>query len=427
MKKLLYFYGILCILFISQITFAQTATFYQYGWSQDGSRLIVLARNDTTMIATVYDDQWQPLASRQIPCCSTSLSPDGKSLLVGGAPAEILDTDTLQTIRELPLPVGAFWSRDGSEFVTINYGPPGEMRIYSAADGRLLREFITPNSAIASWAHAGLVGSSNGAYFAAGSYNQLVLLDSITGQQVGDNYQFDGNIISYSWSPDSTRIAISLLAYVPEGTVGSFPAPGFPGQYQLNSIVLLELDTGTITTLRSGFQYPVYLLMWSPDDRYIVTNLDGNVYTMDSANGNLIESLNVTPNFSIIGWSPDGARLLTGLYNSAPYEPTIYITPESPAALRTTFVQNQLDGQIQIFTPAATPERFAEIAASCDAPATLTRAANSVQTEDTQARTLLTQLDALPADTLSPSCAADLRLMAEALASEQDIMPTTTP
>ncbi|MBZ0275879.1 MAG: hypothetical protein K8I60_07040, partial [Anaerolineae bacterium] len=84
----------------------------------------------------------------------------------------------------------------------------------------------------------------------------------------------------------------------------------------MNSIVVFEIATGSITTLRSGSRYPATVIWWSPDGRYIATRLDDNLYTMDSANGNLIESLSVLPNFTVRGWSPNGGRFLMGLYDN---------------------------------------------------------------------------------------------------------------
>lgn len=409
-----------CVLFISQITFAQAATFYYYRWSPDGSRVVVMVQNDITIIATLYDDQWQPLASRQVPTIGLQFSPDGDSILVSSTPSEIWDTNTLQTVRVLPVSAQT-WSPDGSALARFNFDPPGGMKIYSAADGRLLREFTASTAAAWGWPYFPL-WSPNGMYFVTGVSNQLVLLDAITGQQVGANYQLDGDINSYRWSSDGTRVAISLINRVPEGTVGSFPADG-SGQYYLNSIVLLELATGSITTLRSGFQHSAYLLSWSPDDSYIASWLDGILYTMDSANGNLIDSFTVTPNFTHVSWSPNGGRLLLGLGSNTPYDPTFYSTTMKLPAPRSTFVQNQLDGLIQIVVPAPSPERLQSILAACSNDASLKSTAatliNSGQYEQFIAR-----LDT--ATKVPSSCAADLRLMTEAIASEQG-KPIATP
>jgi WD40 repeat protein len=409
MKPFTVFCSLVCALLISQLTFAQPATFYRYLWSQDGSRLIVIAQN-TTVIATVYDAQWQPLASRQLPCCGASLSRDGRFLLVSTEPSEIWDTDTLQTVRVFPVFLGTpAWSPDGTELAAAIPGPPGGMRVYSAADGRLLREFTSSNAS--AWgAPEFLARSPNWVYVAAGFSNQLALLDPITGQQIGANYQLDGDIYSLSWSLDSTKLAIGLRKQVATQIEGSFPVGDSAGSYALNSIVLFEISTGSIRTLRSGFQQPASLLRWSPDDQYIAASLDGNLYTMDSTNGNLIESFSVSPNFTLIGWSPNGGRLLMGLYNNLPYDPTLYDT-----SARSSFVQTELNGLIQMVVPAASPERLQAILAECSSDSPLQASADTL-IDAGQYQQFITCLDA---NTSVPAaCAADLRLMAQALQAQ---------
>jgi WD40 repeat protein len=369
--------------------------------------------NDTTYIATLYDDQWQPLASRQVPSIGLQFSPDGDSLLLGGKPAEILDTDTLQTLRVLP--AGAVWSPDGSELASFESGPPGVMKIYSAADGRLLREFTSLNAISWAWP-TDVLWSPNGTYFVRGISNQLVLLDAATGLQVGANYQLDGDISAYSWSSDSTRIALNLRKQVPEGTEGSFPIGDSTGQNYLYTIEVMEISTGITTMLRSGFRYPAYPLLWSPDDTQITTWLDGNVYVFDSANGNIMDSFTLMPNFTIIGYSPDGGRLLTGLANNIPsYETPPVNTGMNLSAPSPEFRQTALDEMVEIFAPAASPERLQSILAECSSDARLQSAADTL-IEAGQYQEFITRLDANTS--VSAACAADLRLMAQALQAQ---------
>ena len=69
---------------------------------------------------------------------------------------------------------------------------------------------------------------------------------------------------------------------------------------------------------------------------------------------------------------------------------------------------------VKIVVPIATVERFAEIAASCNAPANLVD--STLQTDTAQ--TLLTQLDALPEGAIPVGCEADLRAIAEAIVAK---------
>jgi hypothetical protein len=134
---------------------------------------------------------------------------------------------------------------------------------------------------------------------------------------------------------------------------------------------------------------------------------------MDSANGNLIDRLNVMPNFSVIGWSPDGGRLMTGLYNNSSYDLAYSATmAASVPVLQSTVVQNQLDGLIQIFAPAASPERLQSILDTCSNDEHLKSTAATL-IDSGQYQQLIARLDS--ATNVPASCAADLRLMAEAL------------
>ncbi|MCU0512356.1 MAG: hypothetical protein MUE40_07275, partial [Anaerolineae bacterium] len=74
-----------------------------------------------------------------------------------------------------------------------------------------------------------------------------------------------------------------------------------------------------------------------------------------------------------------------------------------------------------ILVPLPTLDRFAQIAASCGAPASLTALDTALQSEAAiaaEAQRLETQLDALPAGAIPPACAADLRAIAAAMQAQ---------
>ena len=144
--------------------------------------MVMSVMNYPSFVVTVYDAEWQPLASCSLPCCGFSISADGKELLTNSDPSEILDIDTLQPLRTLSSRVdGAAWSPDGSELAFFDSNPQGGMKIYSATDGTLLRDFTGPNSAFANWPNP-TSWSPDEAYFVAGFKDQLVLLDANTGR-----------------------------------------------------------------------------------------------------------------------------------------------------------------------------------------------------------------------------------------------------
>ncbi|MBZ0274853.1 MAG: DUF3324 domain-containing protein, partial [Anaerolineae bacterium] len=94
----------------------------------------------------------------------------------------------------------------------------------------------------------------------------------------------------------------------------------------------------------------------------------------------------------------------------------------SPVAPRSTFAKTELDGMIQVLAPAASPERLQSILAACsDDPQLQSSAAALIAAG--QYQEFITLVDA--STTLPAACAADLRLMAEALASGQTAPPSS--
>jgi WD40 repeat protein len=380
---------------------------YRTDMSADGSRFV------TSSIAglTLYDAEFNQINFRAYASETDYLyiqpyfSPDGTRILVR---TEIWDSTTLETVTTLPLDkvIEPQWSADSQMILSW----PRTTQIHSAQDGRLIREFQYEQR----W-------SATNAYFTRVVGEQIIITDAETGAEVGV-YTFAGQNLGWAiWNADDTRFAMSAYAIVEPGTPRSLPTSST--QALLFSLFVVEMSSGHITQLEDISSGAFFV--WRADGQYLAsyTN-DSRLYVWDTISGAVVESyaLPAEKFTTMLKYSPTGGRLVAGLVDRS-VPPNLTDTTLRPTS---TFSQTQLGGAFQIFAPAASPERFAEIATACDAPAALTRAANSLQTDDTQAQTLLTQLDALPADTLSPSCAADLRLMAEAIASEQgtDITPT---
>jgi len=81
-----------------------------------------------------------------------------------------------------------------------------------------------------------------------------------------------------------------------------------------------------------------------------------------------------------------------------------------------------MNGAVQIIVPDPSLERLEAIAAACDAPLSLmqplaaqTSALSDEAVPPAALDTFVAQLDALPADTIPPGCAADLRAVAQAI------------
>jgi hypothetical protein len=117
-----------------------------------------------------------------------------------------------------------------------------------------------------------------------------------------------------------------------------------------------------------------------------------------------------------MNYSPSGGQMLSfrlpvsGDIVNAPLNDNVYVS------------QSLLGGSAQIIVPDTSPARFNQIATFCNVPNSLTNFDTSIQAEsaiETQAQTLLTQLDALPDNTIPASCEADLRAIVQAIVSEQ--------
>jgi WD40 repeat protein len=408
---------LMCVVMGDAIAQTDLNAVYSMDMSADGSRFV------TSNIAglTLYDAEFNPLNFRAYASETDYLyiqpyfSPDGTRILMR---TEIWDSTTLETVTTLSIDKGSepSWSPDSQMILTL----PRITQIHSAQDGSLIRE-------LPYWR---VWGFDMTFFIAPGERgaDQIRFMDAITDAEIA-NYVFPGETVGEPiWNPDGTRFAMFTFRIVERGTPNSLSTAS-DTQAILYSLFFVDVPSGNRIQLE-GLPAGIRSAAWSPDGQYLAGGSNvASVYVWDTTTGAVVESYALPSEkwLRMVKYSPNGGRLVAGMINS----PITSNLVDANLRATSTFSQAQLGGAFQIFAPDATLERFAEIAASCDAPATLTRAANSVQTEDTQAQTLLTQLDALPADTLSPSCAADLRLMAEALASERvqgtDIMPTPTP
>lgn len=79
-------------------------------------------------------------------------------------------------------------------------------------------------------------------------------------------------------------------------------------------------------------------------------------------------------------------------------------------------VQTLANGAVQIVVPVPSPERLQAIADACNAPAAVEQSLTASLQAD-QLSTFITQVEALPENTIPPACADDLIAVAEALQS----------
>jgi WD40 repeat protein len=415
-RRLQVFLFVALLLLTLQGTFAQEeSTSYRFWWNKEVSRILVLS--DTTL--TVYDSQWQLLATRQTQHFSLSPSPDMSAIVVRNDTGwEVWDGNTLQTLRMLPIDnraASAQWNSDGTQFALRDIGTPGVgiMGIYRFADGSLLRQFTNSNSVF--WALPYEVfWSPNGMYFATAADNQLVLLDAVTGMQIGDIYQAQGSINTLQWSSDSSRIALSITQRVESGnsSTGNLSEAEY-----LHSIEVINIATNSVMSTVSGFENWSFNLAWSPDDTQLATIVSGILYIVDPNTGAFVDSFVLNQLSAVeIGYTESGGRLFVG-YSALPFEDTIQRSVDANLDIPiSTFNQSQFNGMVQIFSPAASPERLEAITAACGLPARTEAALNQQAVTDLTAFT--EQVAALPDTQIPPGCRADLLAVAAALQAE---------
>jgi WD40 repeat protein len=370
---------------------------YRMDMSADGTRF---ATSNVTGL-TLYDAEFNPLNFRAYTSeqdylyISPLFSPDGTRILVLN---EIWDSTTLETVTTLPIDkvIEPQWSADSQMILTW----PRTTQIHSAQDGRLIRELTYEQR----W-------SATNAYFTRVVGEQIIVTDAATDVEVGV-YTFAGQNLSWAiWNANDTRFAISAFAIVEPGTPDSRPTSST--QALLYSLFIVDMPSGRITQLEDISSGAFFV--WRADGQHLASGTNvGSLYVWDTTSGAVVESYALPPEkfITMLKYSPTGGRLVAGLVDR-PVPSTLVDTALRPTS---SFSQTQLGGAFQIFAPAASPERLQAILAECSSDTRLQSAADTL-IEAGQYQEFITRLDANTS--VSAACAADLRLMAEALATEQ--------
>jgi dipeptidyl aminopeptidase/acylaminoacyl peptidase len=387
---------LLCVVTGDAIAQTDPNAVYRMDMSADGTRFAT----SNVRGLTLYDAEFNPLNFRAYTSeqdylyTSPLFSPDGTRILVRN---EIWDSNTLETMTTLPLDkvIEPQWSADSQMILTW----PRTTQIHSAQDGRLIRELTYEQR----W-------SATNAYFTRVVGEQIIVTDATTDVEVGV-YTFAGQNLGWAiWNADDTRFAISAFATVEPGTPNSRPTSST--QALLYSLFVVDMPSGRITQLENVSSGAFFV--WRADGQHLAgrTN-ESRLYVWDTTNGAVVESYALPPEkfITMLKYSPTGGRLVAGLVDRS-VPPNLTDTTLRPSS---TFSQTQLDGALQIFAPAATPERLQSILSECSSDDRLQSAADTL-IEAGQYQEFIARLDANTA--VSTSCAADLRLMAQALASE---------
>jgi dipeptidyl aminopeptidase/acylaminoacyl peptidase len=385
-------------------------------WSNDGSKLVTVSPQGLT----VYDSAFTQTNFRAFPSDITFeipkpyLSPDGTRILVG---REIWDAVSLQTLltfnTDFPTTFPQ-WSHDSASIAFRNWNTKGTS-IYSAEDGTLLREFsssswVSGYEDVPPW-------SPNERYFAiTGGRSVVVILDAATGADVARYTLVDQDIGLLTWSPDSTRLAITTSNRVPLGTSGSHPDASDPSRGVIYSVIVLNVSDGQMITTITGLRDGISDVAWSPDGSQLAGyDMSRTLYVWDASTGLQIERY-LTPPYltNFLKYSPYGGRLMVGFEMGR----SISRRDDNPPVPTATFMQPALGGSVQLVAPAASANRLQDILAQCVTDQDALTTGNNFITAGEYAA-LMEWVDQLPDSILPAVCAADLDLVAQAVSSRQ--------
>jgi WD40 repeat protein len=397
-------------------------------WSDDGSHFAVTTHEGLS----IYDALLNPVAVYTFPPDLSTVpvidfSPDGSRIFVGSTrPAQgfaagnriadgIWDTTTLQPMVDLDhddiLFFTSQWSSDGTMIAFRSRDDRGT-NIYSAEDGELLRSFSSMNWQVG--AEIGPRWSPDNSRFATLSGRDgLLILDAVTGDDIGRYPMPVTRIDSISWSPDSTQLALVTITDAAIGSPESIPT-GESGKAALVAVLVVDTETGRVVNSISGIPTGILSIAWSPDGKQLAGNTtDGAVLVWDAEQGTLIDGYRVAPyRVKLLQYSPYSGRILIGFNPGEPF------SSSSETALTTpSYQQTMLDGVLQFIVPAPSLDRLASVQAACGAqPDIGTLLPVPDRTADLD--TYVTQIESAPDDAIPPGCKADLLAVAAALAAQ---------
>lgn len=364
-------------------------------------------------------------------------SPDGTRVAVINNDIEVREADTGRILLTLSddanIPMLA-WSPDSSIIAVPSSHQT--VKLWSAADGQLLNTLSGQNDFITTvtWTIDGTRLVSIG----ADSRPSLFLWDAKTGNLISTHN--GGTVVAAAFSPDgkkfvvSNSLSISILDGVTFEVLATSPrVPCCTNQMyslkwssdgamlvtgSINGLVTLW-DANTAQALQQFQANSHYALQsqdvdnlalsWvraitfgAEDSTILAVSGDGTIGEWDITSGALIQEKQIEPVLTA-AWSPYGGRL-------AVLETTIQdILSLNDAPV---FDISSLKRTFKVIVPMPTQKQLRTIADACNIPTTVR------QTLDAQMDTLsnfVSQVAALPEDTIPPACSTDLLAVANAL------------
>jgi WD40 repeat protein len=347
-------------------------------WSPDGDQIAVATefggvqiQNPETgqLIVNLHDTQ---------AIFDVAWSPDGTRLAAAGADNQVKIWNPIsgEIITNLQSPVNNIrsisWSPDGTTLAGASQdGFPKNVNVWDVSTGQIVFSPDVGDALAVAW-------SPDGTTLAIGKFREIQLWDVATQQSV-NTIQTPEYVIALAWSPDNTLIA-SADTYVPENSV----------------IRIWDVATTRLVKTLIGHTDVINSVNWSPIDNSLVSaSHDTTVRIWDIYSGQTTNIYSSNDSVFSAEYSPYGGRVAFG-------------------GQQAIAGQSATSSTIQIVVPDPSPERLQAIAESCNAPLLVEQAAASADTA-AELATFETALEAMPADSIPPACAADLLAIAEAM------------
>jgi WD40 repeat protein len=375
----------------SRPTLAQNAQTEVTGlaWSTDGTRIVLgdssgtirlirLNPDDsseasgmiTTNLSTISELAWRPHSSSYI--AVTGRDPRNLSSL------NVVNVDSGTTI---------FYYTGAQSISAFHWHPDGNQIAFSTdfitdAFGNRMLEVWDVVAGLQLWRVSLGVGSltdlnwsPDGAHIATGNIRgEVSIWNGVTGERETQFQAHPTVIASLDWSPDGVQLATS-------------------GEIFDSTVKVWDImDSRLVHTIDEVY---VSDLEWSPDADYLaIRQVAQGIVVVDTTFWMTVASYSNGAFSETLSWSPFGGQLAF------------------PGQIESGSISTLANGAVQIVVPDPSIERLNAIAAACDAPVSLTQ--SLIDAAPVMAD-VIAQVEALPADSIPPACAADLLAVARAL------------
>ncbi|MDX2161770.1 MAG: WD40 repeat domain-containing protein [bacterium] len=309
---------------------------------------------------------------------------DGTQLAVGrSSTIQVWNIETGVLLYELQQQTESIraldWHPAGRLLATVSQdGFPNNVYVWDVASRENIFSPVVGDTLAVAW-------SPNGNVLAISKFGEIQLWD-VTSQSQFQTITTPEYVVSLAWSPDGRRLA-SADTYTPESS----------------AVRIWDTTSGALLDTFEGYAAVVTAITWDPLGELLVSaSYDGTVRVINVMSDSVVATYNADGIIFDVAYSPYGGQLAIG----AP------VRADMAAMQGDSTSVTQLP--VQIIVPDPSPERLQAIAAQCGAPLTVERGLDAAIAAADYAD-VIAQIDALPAGTIPPACAADLRAVAAAM------------